>query len=750
MNTTTTKNHGISRLGRFVLLVTAVLIGNSLALAGSTQAGNTPGTPAYWQKGLSLLPYVSPDDWKSATSDAALASAKQTNANYVTLIVPHGQTHANSTTIYRESFAPTDDAIIHAITTVHQQGMKVAIKPHVDPTDEWRAYINPQGADRDTWYANYTAMLYHFVDIAIQYNVEELMVGAELIKMATYTENPDNTRRWNIIIDGIRSKGYKGLLTYSANWGGSDFTQEFTHIGFWNKLDFIGISAYFPVGTYNDPSVADLKATWDQYRVNVIEPYQKSIGKPVLFTEVGYRSYRGSTQMPWESSYGLSPTDFPYDEGEQSNAVQALADYWGSYSWFAGLQYWWWYTNVDCCRNQDRDYYVQNKKGQTTMHDWFGNFVTQPTNPTFTLASSSLTPTSGQPTTTFNLSASLQSDINYTASVVARWYDSNNTEIYHQTISSYGFVSNQPHTFSFSLPGSVSRPPGNYYVSLTEVNPANAQQVYSYQPHAGSVAVVAPTDCTIVTDSVDNGQCGGLSQAIAAANTGPTRNVTFNLNSPTQPVHLAGPGAVTVGSGTSIVGSCVNGQPTIKIVGDGNPGLILNGAHLTGLSISGFKGPQIVAHSSVLKCVQVSGAVTTPAKAAPVAPTSSLAAPQRADLLAATKPLMVVSVEHPVSFRGTGRSATKPAAGQQLMVVTVDFDRSPTSHLLSSQNGDVYLTNGTDGLIYYTVDTGLPTAEPPGQAPGHKATFVFSVPDGTSGWVFHYGPKYLRSLDGGK
>ena len=200
------------------------------------------------------MPYHGPDDWKNATSDAALASAKQRNANYVTLIIPYLQNGLNDTNIYLSPYGPNDDAVIHAITKVHQLGMKVAIKPHVDPNSGWRAFINPTGPDRDTWFANYTNMLYHYVDIAKANGVEEVVVGAELIKMATASEDPTNTARWNTIIDGIRNtKQYRGLLTYSANWGASGFALEFPNIGFWNKLDFIGISAYFETGTYDGP-----------------------------------------------------------------------------------------------------------------------------------------------------------------------------------------------------------------------------------------------------------------------------------------------------------------------------------------------------------------------------------------------------------------------------------------------------------------------------------------------------------------
>ena len=43
-----------------------------------------------------------------------------------------------------------------------------------------------------------------------------------------------------------------------------------------------------------------------------------------------------------------------------------------NYSWFAGLQYWAWKTDVNCCGAGDTAYEVQNKPAQDTMRTDFG------------------------------------------------------------------------------------------------------------------------------------------------------------------------------------------------------------------------------------------------------------------------------------------------------------------------------------------------------------------------------------------
>ena len=44
------------------------------------------------------------------------------------------------------------------------------------------------------------------------------------------------------MIAGVRQR-FDGKLTYGANWGGSDAIEEWTHVPFWDALDYIGIAA---------------------------------------------------------------------------------------------------------------------------------------------------------------------------------------------------------------------------------------------------------------------------------------------------------------------------------------------------------------------------------------------------------------------------------------------------------------------------------------------------------------------------
>ncbi|HEX2914978.1 MAG TPA: hypothetical protein VH186_29565 [Chloroflexia bacterium] len=470
------------------------LLASTLALTGSSANASTPST---WQKSVTLNSTWN-GDFGSASSDAAIDQARQANANYVTLIIPLQQDNINSTNIYRAPFTPTDAALVHAISKAHSLGMKVSFKIHLDPNDgNWRAYINP--SDRDTWYQNYSNFLNYYASLAQQNGVEQMVVGAELISMAAATSNSDNTQRWRNMISQVRQR-FSGKLTYSANWGGSGFTEEFTHISFWDALDYIGISAYFSLSNYDNPSVSDIMSNWDYWRTSTIQPFQQSIGKPVLFTEVGYRSVDGSASHPWDWWSGGN-----YNPQEQVNAIQALTQYWSNYSWFAGLQYWDWNTNPNCCGTGDTGYEVQNKPGYTAMQTGYSDGGSTPAPVSFTLAGATVSPSSAAAGSTFSLNANFKASASSSALIDMEVYDSAGNKVFQHYMDNQAFSAGQTRTFTVSWATTSSQASGGYTLSVG-VFSNDWSTVYLWSSNAASFTVgqsTAPTP-TATPTSIPN------------------------------------------------------------------------------------------------------------------------------------------------------------------------------------------------------------------------------------------------------
>ena len=352
------------RITRILLL--AVLTLGLLLVAGVPRDGgptaapqaSAAGTLTWEYKNATLASWSENDLYDSAP---ALRQLADTGANSVTFVVSWYTSSQYSADIYRTGGTASDAALISAIGQARSLGLKVLLKPHLDSQDgNWRAFINPGNADQ--WFANYTALIDHYADLGNQQGAVALCIGAELISMST---NPAYEGRWRALIAGVRGR-FPGKLTYSANWGGEGFAEEFPKIPFWDALDYLGISAYFELATTNTPTVASLNASWASWKANKIVPFQQRWNKPLLFTEIGYRSVDGAARQPW--NWGLSG---PLDTQEQVDLYEALFQSWGTVPWFSGAQFWFW--NVDAgSSGTDSGYEVQNKPAYGTVTAWFG------------------------------------------------------------------------------------------------------------------------------------------------------------------------------------------------------------------------------------------------------------------------------------------------------------------------------------------------------------------------------------------
>ncbi|MDQ3076440.1 MAG: hypothetical protein M3Q63_00075 [bacterium] len=318
-----------------------------------------------WQKGASIFPY-SPTNYSSASFQESLRDLKATGANYVSLVVPIYQVNDTASDIVPGGDTPTDESLISAINYAHSIGLKVMLKPHLgSQAGAWRATI--KASNRDAWFTNYGNFLNHLGDIGKQTGVEAMCIGTELITMTTFTSNPDNTQRWNKIIADLRTH-FPGPLTYSANWGSGDFAEEVPHIGFWPALDFIGISAYYPLAQgQNDPSVEMLKSSWDYWNNTKVRPLHQQYNKPILFTEVGYRSVDGAHNDPFEGGRGGN-----VNLEEQVRDYKALFEYWNNHSYIAGVHMWNWESDPNYGGPTNNHYSPQNKPALQVIKDWFG------------------------------------------------------------------------------------------------------------------------------------------------------------------------------------------------------------------------------------------------------------------------------------------------------------------------------------------------------------------------------------------
>jgi len=249
-------------------------------------------------------------------------------------------------------------------------GIKTILKPHIwlnDRSGKWRGEIKMNSeADWKKWFEEYTSFIMHYAKLAEQEKIEMLCIGTELHQTCI-----DREADWRLLISKIR-KVYSGALTYAAN-----FSDEYEDVLFWDELDYIGIQAYFPLVSNEEPSLAEIKKGWKS-PIKELSKFSAKFNKPILFTEIGYKSTLDAGIEPWiwPSREGLEERKNKHSEETQAKLYEALfSEVWNE-PWLAGIHIWKWFPhNNSTSRTAQQEYNIgftpQNKMAEEVMSKWF-------------------------------------------------------------------------------------------------------------------------------------------------------------------------------------------------------------------------------------------------------------------------------------------------------------------------------------------------------------------------------------------
>jgi hypothetical protein len=272
------------------------------------------------------------------------------------------------------------------VKTAHAAGLRVLYKPHLEmggfePTPEEMAIfrgsdpaakrrlferVQKEGrvlegrhneiemrtdADWKAWFRNYGEYIVAHAQQAQAAGVDLFCVGRELDRTVLRREAD-----WRDLIRRVRGV-YRGPLTYSANF------DTYRGIGFWDALDFIGVSAYFSLSDAPDPSPAELAAGWDRAFVPLGE-LSRRFDRPVLLTEVGYPAIAGAARAPWREGPG------PADVWLQARLYDAALTAASRRPWIVGAFPWLWEGTAQP-PFRDTSYSIQGKPAAFVLARWY-------------------------------------------------------------------------------------------------------------------------------------------------------------------------------------------------------------------------------------------------------------------------------------------------------------------------------------------------------------------------------------------
>jgi len=216
--------------------------------------------------------------------------------------------------------------------------------------------------DEEEWgrfFASYERYILHYARMAQEHGVEILAVGVELDR--TVDAHPE---RWREIVAAVREV-YDGELVYSANW---DRVLDFP---LWGVFDYVGVQFYPPLA--DEPGATDqaLRGRMEHY-ASVLDEFHARVDRPILFTEVGYRSVRHAELRPhaWpEREEGRREVS----EATQAHAYALFLDVMGRRPWTAGIYWWKWFTDPGTDEEGPAGFSPRDKLAEAVLASFYGD-----------------------------------------------------------------------------------------------------------------------------------------------------------------------------------------------------------------------------------------------------------------------------------------------------------------------------------------------------------------------------------------
>lgn len=252
-----------------------------------------------------------------------------------------------------------DQSVIHSALAAKAKGMTVMLKPQIWlGRGYWPGDVEMTNeADWQAFFEHYHRWIRHYALLAEIWQMDILCIGTEFAK-TTHAREQD----WRDLVAKIRGL-YSGKLTYAANWG-----SEFEKFPFADALDYLGVDCYYPLSKNPDATKAELQAGFVDI-LTKLEAKQRESGKPLIFTEIGFRS----TNAPWMQPHEPSSRDDgnPYNAEHQELCYEVVLEAIHDKPWINGI-FWWKFPSYVEHREDGNDDFTPNRKpAEKVVRQWF-------------------------------------------------------------------------------------------------------------------------------------------------------------------------------------------------------------------------------------------------------------------------------------------------------------------------------------------------------------------------------------------
>lgn len=376
---------GLSAVGSTLLAVALTL--TSALSAAPAAAATAPAAAATAPPGIRVVPDgtggltagMALGDVGPAEARTELARFRADGANSVSIFVWWIVRGRSADTLSRYGGTLSDADLVEEIRQAEADHLAVSLTPVfycLGCQGGWRGTVAP--ADLSAFFAHYRAFVDHYASLAQQTGVTTFYAGSEMTSLET------DTSGWDAVIAGVRRR-FRGQVAYEENW---DVLGRAT---FLDRVDLIGVSAYFPLDDAPAPNLARLLSDWTASRSEVaagsdwvaeLSALAAHTGKPLVFGEAGYMSGDYAARQPFLDFEGQA------DWLLQSDLYQALLETFSGRSWWRGVVWWQWYPPTAGGTGSGRT--PQGKTAEALLRDWYlrGWRARDPAQPIPLLASS--------------------------------------------------------------------------------------------------------------------------------------------------------------------------------------------------------------------------------------------------------------------------------------------------------------------------------------------------------------------------
>ena len=294
----------------------------------------------------------------SQLAKASLEKLKSLGANAIA-IVPYSYMRnpekPSSIPIIQDAGAETDESVIFAHREAQKMGMYTLLKPQIWLGRSWPGEVSMNSEeDWNAFFDYYYRWIRHYALLAEIHDIDGLSLGVEFAKATI--QRPDD---WKRLLRKIKDL-YSGHITYSANWG-----DEFEQFSFWDEFDYIGLNCYYPLSKEEEPKKETLKKTFRSI-AEKIEKVSRQYDKPIVFTEIGFRSVDRTWENPHEDSKGRN-----YNEHCQNLCYEVVFEEIADKDWCKGILWWKWPSYMDYSKRNATSFTPSSKKAEDTVAKWF-------------------------------------------------------------------------------------------------------------------------------------------------------------------------------------------------------------------------------------------------------------------------------------------------------------------------------------------------------------------------------------------